>query len=232
MSVTISANRSKRVAVSWSSGKDCAWVLHLLRQDPDVDVVALCTTFNEEFDRVGMHAVRSELVELQAERVALPLHRVNLPWPCSNENYERKFGELLEVLAAKGATHLAFGDLFLEDIRDYRIRLLSGSGITPISPAWVGRAGTALLARQMIDSGFESVLTCVDPRVLDESFLGRRFDSSLLRDLPGNVDPCGENGEFHTFCTHGPIFSSPLDVSTGERVDREGFCFIDLTKSK
>ena len=217
-----------RVLLSWSSGKDGAWALHELRQDPDLEVVGLLTTFNQAFDRVAMHAVRRELVEAQADSAGLPLIPVMLPWPCSNEIYKERMNTAIAGAKASGVTHMAFGDLFLEDVRDYRLRLLAGSGIEPLFPIWGSLADTPGLARRMIDGGLGAVLTCVDPKQLAESFLGREFDERLLADLPDGVDPCGERGEFHTFCHRCPEFKAEIPVSVGKIVHREGFWFADL----
>ncbi len=219
---------SKRVLLSWSSGKDSAWTLHLLRQQPGVEVLGLLTTFNEAADRVSMHAVRRELVEAQATAAGLPLWPVPLPWPCSNAAYEERMLLVIGRAREEGITHVAFGDLFLEDIRAYRVRQLSGTGIEPLFPLWTSPAATPNLARQMLDGGLRAVLTCVDLRQLPEPFIGRPYDAVLLADLPPGVDPCGERGEFHTFCLAGPMFAAEINVRVGETVSRDGFCFIDL----
>jgi uncharacterized protein (TIGR00290 family) len=216
----------KRVAVSWSSGKDSAWSLHLLRQDPNIEVVALFTTLNEQFDRVAMHAVRRELLQLQAKSLGLPLWTISLPWPCSNDQYEAKMNSFCAQTVAKGVDSMAFGDLFLADIRAYRERQLTGTGLEPLFPVW--QIPTADLARTMIASGLRAKITCVDPRVLPKEFAGRDFDSQFLADLPPSIDPCGENGEFHSFVYDGPGFRQPIGVSVGEIVERDGFVFADL----
>ena len=216
----------KKVLLSWSSGKDCAWALHLLRQRDDVEVVALVTTFNEAFGRVAMHAVRRELVRMQAERVGLPLWEIPLPWPCSNEQYEAQMKGVGERAVAEGIDQVAFGDLFLRDIRAYREKQLAGTGLEPIFPVW--DIPTRELAEQMIAAGVRAKLTCVDPRKLPESYAGREFDAALLQDLPEGIDPCGENGEFHTFCYASPVFREAIPVTVGEVVTRDGFCFADL----
>jgi uncharacterized protein (TIGR00290 family) len=216
-----------KILVSWSSGKDSAWMLHTLRrQHPDA-VAGLLTTINEAFDRVAMHAVRRPLVEAQARAVGLPLHIVPLPWPCTNEEYDRRMRAAVAGFVSDGFTHVAFGDLFLEDVRRYREERMAGTGLTPLFPLWQA-APTATLARQMIDGGLEARLTCVDPRHLDRSFAGRAFNSDLLRDLPPDVDPCGERGEFHSFVSAGPMFDAPLGVATGEVVERDGFVFCEI----
>ena len=216
----------KRILLSWSSGKDSAWALHLLRQDPEIEVVGLLTTFNAAFDRVAMHAVRRELVERQAASVGLPLWHVPLPWPCSNAEYEAILGDVCAKARSEGIQGVAFGDLFLEDIRAYRLAQMAKAGLEPLFPVW--GLETAALAREMIAGGIRAKLTCVDPRKLDASFAGRDFDAQLLQDLPGGVDPCGENGEFHTFVYDGPSFREPVVVEVGEVVERDGFVFADV----
>jgi uncharacterized protein (TIGR00290 family) len=217
-----------RVLLSWSSGKDSAWTLHLLRQRPDMEIVGLLTTFNEAADRVSMHAVRRSLVEAQAAAAGLPLWAVDLPWPCSNADYEGRMAAAIQRAQEAGITHVAFGDLFLEDVRDYRIRQMAGTGIEPIFPLWGSAADTPQLARRMLAAGLRAVLTCVDPNQLSAAFVGRFYDANLLGELPAGVDPCGENGEFHTFCFGGPMFGSEIAVQVGETVTREGFCFADV----
>ena len=214
--------------LSWSSGKDSAWALHVLRQESNVEVVGLLTTFNEAADRVAMHAVRRSLVEAQAAAAGLPLWQVPLPFPCSNADYESRMGAAISRARQEGVTHVAFGDLFLQDVRDYRVRMLSDTGIEPLFPLWCSAAQTPGLARTMLKSGLRAILTCVDPRQLQESFAGRSFDAALLAELPQGVDPCGERGEFHTFCFAGPMFDREIGVQVGETISRDGFCFTDL----
>jgi uncharacterized protein (TIGR00290 family) len=216
-----------KILASWSSGKDSAWMLHVLNQQHPGSVQGLLTTTNAAFDRVAMHAVRRPLVEAQARAARLPLHIVPLPWPCSNEEYERLMAAEIAARVADGYTHVAFGDLFLEDVRAYRESRLEGTGLTPLFPLW-RIADTRDLAQTMIAGGLEAFLTCVDPRVLAPQFAGRRFDQSLLADLPPGVDPCGERGEFHSFAYAGPMFAEPIAVEPGERVERGGFVFCDL----
>jgi uncharacterized protein (TIGR00290 family) len=216
----------KRVALSWSSGKDSAWTLHLLRQNPSIEVVALITTINQEFDRVAMHAVRRELVELQADAAGLPLWKVPLPWPCSNEEYEARMREVCARALGEGVEAIAFGDLFLADIRAYRERQLAGTGLEPLFPVW--QIPTHELAATMIAGGLRAKITCVDPKLLPRQFAGREFDTAFLNDLPAGVDPCGENGEFHSFVYAGPMFGAPIPVELGEIVERDGFFFADL----
>ncbi len=217
-----------KVLLSWSSGKDSAWALHLLRQRGEVEVVGLVTTLNEAFGRVAMHGVRAELVRAQADAAGLPLWPVPLPWPCSNDEYETRMRAVIEKARSAGVTAFAFGDLFLADIRAYRERQLAGTGIEPLFPIWGSSADTPSLARDMIAAGLRATLACVDPRHLPLAFAGREFDGELLADLPPGVDPCGENGEFHTFCHTGPVFDRAIPVRVGDVVEREGFCFADL----
>jgi uncharacterized protein (TIGR00290 family) len=216
----------KRVLLSWSSGKDSAWALHVLRQDPAVRVEGLLTTFNDAVDRVAMHAVRRSLVEAQAASTRLPLWRVPIPSPCPNEIYEARMAETIARARAAGMTHVAFGDLFLEDVRRYREDRMAGTGIEPLFPVW--GLPTPSLALDMLRAGVVATITCVDPRQIDRAFAGRRYDASLLADLPATADPCGERGEFHTFCSAGPMFAEPIAVATGEIVEREGFVFADV----
>ncbi|HET7930103.1 MAG TPA: ATP-binding protein [Rhodanobacteraceae bacterium] len=216
----------RRVVLSWSSGKDSAWSLHVLRQDPDTEVIGLLTTVNANHARVAMHSTRLALAQAQADAAGLPLQVIPLPWPCSNAVYEREMRGALATALAHGATHVAFGDLFLEDIRAYRIRQLQGSGLEPLFPLW-GEPTTAL-ARRMLDAGLRAVVTCVDPRQLPASFAGRTFDHAMLDDLPVGVDPCGEHGEFHTCVLAGPMLRAPIRATVGEIVERDGFWFADL----
>lgn len=216
----------RRAWMSWSSGKDSALALHEVLHDDDIDVVGLLVTMNSNSDRVAMHAVRRTLLEQQAAALRLPLHLVQLPWPCPNSEYERLLTEALDAARAEGVDTIVFGDLFLADIRVYREQQLAGTGIEPLFPLW--QRPTRALAEQMLDVGIDAVLTCVDPAKLPPSYAGRRFDKALLDELPGDVDPCGENGEFHTFVIAGPDFAAPLDVEVGEVVERDGFVFADV----
>jgi len=216
----------RRILLSWSSGKDSAWSLHVLRQRREYEVVGLLTTFNGEADRVAMHAVRRELVERQAAAAGLPLWDVALPWPCSNLQYELLMARTCARAVAEGISGVAFGDLFLEDVRAYREKQMKGSGLEPIFPVW-GMA-TGALAREMIASGVRAKLTCVDTGKLDRSFAGREFDEGLLADLPSDVDPCGERGEFHSFVYAGPMLNGVVGVSVGAIVLRDSFVFADL----
>jgi uncharacterized protein (TIGR00290 family) len=220
----------KRILLSWSGGKDSAWALYLLRADPAVEVVGLLTTLNEAFGRVAMHGFREELLDAQAEAVGLPVWKVPLPWPCANEVYEALMAEACARAVREGVDGIAFGDLFLEDIRAYRVAKMEGTGLEAVFPCW--GLPTAELARAMIAAGFRGWLTCVDPRKLDRSFAGREFDEALLRELPEGVDPCGERGEFHTFVSDGPVFARAVEVVRGEVVERDGFVFADLVGSR
>ena len=201
-------------------------MLHVLKNDPSVEIGGLLTTMNEQFDRVAMHAVRRRLLEAQADAAGVPLRTVQLPWPCSNEQYEERIGAAVSQAVAEGFTHVAFGDLFLEDVRKYREEKLAGSGLTPMFPIW--GIPTEQLAGQMVDAGLRSVLTCVNPKHLDRSFAGRQFDRALLNDLPPGVDMCGERGEFHSFAWDGPMFNQPVAIEVGEIVERDGFVFADV----
>jgi len=214
------------VLLSWSGGKDSAWSLHLLRQDSSVEVIGLITTVNSHFERVAMHGFREALLDLQAEAAGLPLWKVPLPWPCTNEIYEARMAELHARAVAEGIEGIAYGDLFLEDIRAYRIAQLAPTGLTPYFPCW--QIPTGELAREMIDAGVRTHLVCIDPKQLPRSFAGRLFDHALLADLPAGVDACGERGEFHTFVSAGPCFSRSIEVSHGEIVERDGFVYADL----
>jgi uncharacterized protein (TIGR00290 family) len=215
-----------KVLVSWSSGKDSGWMMHVLRSGGMGSPAALLTSINEAADRVAMHGVRTEVLRAQAEAAGLPLVVVPLPSPCPNEIYEARMAAACRAAVAEGFTHVAFGDLFLEDVRRYREERLSGSGLTPIFPLW-GRP-TAALAREMIEGGLEARLTCVDPRTIPASLAGRAYDTALLDDLPADADPCGERGEFHTCVLAGPMFSKRIDVEVGVTVERDGFVFADL----
>lgn len=217
-----------RVLLSWSSGKDSAWTLYRLRQQAAVEIVGLLTTFNQAAERVAMHAVRKALVEAQAAAVGVPLWQVALPLPCSNEQYTDIMRGVIAQAQAAGVTHMAFGDLFLADIRAYRETMLAGTGIVPLFPLWGTAANTAGLAQEMLAGGLRAVLTCVDPKQLPVKFCGRAYDQTLLDELPAGVDPCGENGEFHTFCYAGPMFAHDIPITVGTSLTRDGLCFTDL----
>ena len=212
--------------LAWSSGKDSAWALYTVRQDPEFDVEALLTTVNQTYSRVAMHAGRESLLEIQADAAGLPLIKVPIPLPCTNEIYEHAMGEAMARAKHEGVRHVVFGDLFLEDVRAYREKQLARCDMRPVFPLW-GR-DTRRLAEEMIAQGLSAYLTCVDPRKLDRSFAGRKFDAQLLSALPAGVDPCGENGEFHSFVNGGPMFDRTISVTAGEIVEREGFVFADF----
>jgi uncharacterized protein (TIGR00290 family) len=218
--------RRPKALLSWSSGKDAAWALHVLRQQGEVVVAGLLTSVNATHERVAMHGVRDELLARQALATGLPSWRVEIPYPCPNDAYERAMAAACARAVAEGFTHVAFGDLFLPDVRRYREEKLAGTGLAPLFPLW-GR-DTRDLAREMVEAGLQARIVCVDPRQLDRSFAGRAFDARFLDELPTGVDPCGERGEFHTFCHAGPMFSGPIAVERGEVVERDGFVFADL----
>jgi uncharacterized protein (TIGR00290 family) len=216
----------KRVLLSWSSGKDSAWTLHLLRRDPTIEMVGLLTTLNTEFQRVAMHGTRRSVLEAQAAAAELPLWIVPLPWPCSNEVYEQRMTEACNRAIAEHVDAVAFGDLFLADVRAYRETQLKPTGLEPLFPLW--EIPTDKLAREMIAGGLRAKLACIDTKQLASTFAGRDFDEALLQDLPSETDPCGERGEFHTCVYAGPMFTAPLNIEPGEIVNRDGFVFADF----
>lgn len=215
-----------KALIAWSSGKDSAWALHEARRFGAFDIVGALTTVTDAFARVSMHGVREELLRAQLDAARLPATIVRIPFPCPNEIYEREMAAAIAVAKTQGVTHIIFGDLFLEDVRAYRERQLAGTGITPVFPIW-GRP-TAALAREMVAAGVEAHLAVVDLKKLPVSFAGRKFDTALLAALPGSADPCGENGEFHSFVSAGPMLTRKIPVAVGETVEREGFAFADL----
>ncbi len=215
-----------RTLVAWSSGKDSAFALHEVRRAGDLEFVGLMTTLTEDYGRVSMHGVREEILDRQAEALGLPCRKVRIPAGCVNADYERAMGEAVSAARADGITHVVFGDIFLEDVRAYRERMLAGTGITPVFPLW-GRETTGL-AREIVEAGVTARVVCVDPRRLSASFAGRSFDTEFLAGLPAGVDPCGENGEFHTCVTGGPMFRASVAVAAGETVVRDGFVFAEL----
>jgi len=218
-----------KTLVSWSTGKDSAWLVHMLRQHGDVEIGALLTTINESAQRVAMHAVRVDVLRAQAESIGAPLWIVPIPSPCPNAVYEAAMAETVSRAVREGFTHAAFGDLFLDDIRRYREERLAGSGLTPLFPLFDSEPGwTARLAREMIAAGVKARITCLNPKRLDARFAGREFDAALLDELPASVDPCAERGEFHTCAYDGPMFRAPIPVETGITVERDGFVFTDL----
>ena len=216
----------KRTLLSWSSGKDSAWTLHVLRQRTDLELVGLLTTINTEFDRVAMHGTRRSVLEAQAEAAGLPLWPIPLPWPCTNEIYEQRMREACDRALREKVDTIAFGDLFLQDVRAYREKQLAGTGLEPIFPLW--EIPTPSLARDMIRGGLKAKLTCVDTKQLAASFVGRDFDAQLLDELPPTIDPCGERGEFHTCVSAGPMFTRPLQLEPGETVMRDQFAYADF----
>jgi uncharacterized protein (TIGR00290 family) len=219
-------NRSpKRVVVSWSSGKDSAWAVTRLREDPAFEVIGLFTIFSAH-ERVFMHAVRPELVRAQAQGIGVPLHEIILPPGCSHEHYEEQMRALFAELRAEGVSHIGFGDLYLEDVRRHRLALLADTGLEPVFPLW--QEDTRRLADEMIAGGLETYVTCVDLEQLDRSFAGQRWDRSMIARFPPSTDPCGEQGEFHTCAVAGPMFSEPLAFTLGEIVEREGYAFADI----
>ena len=215
-----------KAMIAWSSGKDSAWALHEVRRAGDYDVVGALTTVTDSFARVSMHGVREELLHAQLEAAGLPAVVVRIPFPCPNEVYEREMGQAIAQAKARGVTHMIFGDLFLADVRAYRERQLAGTGITPVFPLWL--KPTDALARDMIAAGVEAHLSTVDLNKLPASFAGRRFDAALIDALPAGADPCGENGEFHSFVSAGPMLKRRVTVTVGETVERDGFAFADL----
>jgi uncharacterized protein (TIGR00290 family) len=223
--VTATQHRPKAL-IAWSSGKDSAFALHEVRRAGAFDVVGALTTVTETFGRVSMHGVREEVLQAQLGAAGLPMLRVPIPFPCPNEIYEARMEEALAAAKADGVTHVIFGDLFLEDVRAYREAKLAGTGITPVFPLWA--RPTAALAREMIAAGVETYLACVDLKRLPREFAGRKFDHALLAEFPAGIDPCGENGEFHTCVVAGPMFSRRIPVALGDIVEREGFAYADL----
>jgi uncharacterized protein (TIGR00290 family) len=215
-----------KALISWSSGKDSAFALHEVLRAGEVDVVGALTTVTETFRRVSIHGVSQEILHAQLDAAALEPRIVPIPYPCPNEIYEARMSEAVAQAVGEGITHIIFGDLFLADIRAYREQKLAGSGITPLFPLW--QRPTPALAREMIASGFEATIATVDLKKLPADFAGRKFDMQLLADLPDGIDPCGENGEFHTCVAAGPIFSRRLPVKPGQRVERDGYAYCDL----
>ena len=219
--------KHQRVVLSWSCGKDSAWTLHRLQQQGEYEVVGLLTTFNEAFGRSAMHGVRRELVQAQARAAELPLHEVALPWPCSNDVYEQSMLDACESLYKEWHVSLmAFGDLFLEDVRKYREKLMDKTNFKPLFPLW--REPTDTLAEKMIDGGLSARITCMDPKKLAKKFAGRDFNKDFLKELPATIDPCGEYGEFHTFTWDGPMFKQAIQIQSGETIERDGFVFTDI----
>ena len=215
-----------KTMLSWSSGKDSAWALHTLRHDPDIVVDGLFCTINQEFNRVAMHAVRVALLQQQADSIGLPIQLISIPYPCSNADYARIMGEFVAREKERGIACFAFGDLFLEDIREYREKSLSGSGISATFPIW--GMDTRALSTTMLVDGLRAQITCVDPKQLAPEFSGREYDADFLKEIPPDVDPCGENGEFHSFAFDGPMFAHKVNIEVGVTTTRDGFVFTDL----
>jgi uncharacterized protein (TIGR00290 family) len=222
-------SKTLNVWMSWSSGKDSTFALHELKRRENVEVTRLLTTVTKKFNRVSMHGVRLELLEAQAQAIGLPLEVVEIPSPCTNKEYEAQMASTIQKASDEGVSHIAFGDLFLQDIREYREKQLKGTGIQPLFPLW--HRPTDELAREIIKSGTKAVLTCTDTRKLDETFSGREYDTDLLANLPPDIDPCGERGEFHSFVYDSPLFGKPIAITKGERVVREGFAFTDFERT-
>jgi len=217
---------TKHTLMSWSSGKDSAWALYKLQQDPQIHLKGLFCTINKEFERVAMHGVRIELLKLQAKQIGLPLEILELPYPCSNEDYEHIMGAFIHRIQKNEIECIAFGDLFLEDIRAYREEKLKDTGIQPIFPLW--GIPTASLSREMIDGGLKTIITCVDPKQAPVDLAGKNYDHAFLDSLPDSVDPCGENGEFHSFVYDGPMYNHQIKITVGDTVERDGFVFADI----
>jgi len=215
-----------KTLLSWSSGKDSAWALYKLQQNREIDLAGLFCTVNQAFNRVAMHGVRVELLQMQAKRVGLPLEIIEIPYPCSNADYETIMGQFVERSLADNIESFAFGDLFLEDVRDYREDMLKGSGIKAVFPLW--GIPTDTLSREMTSSGLRAVITCINPRQIPLEFVGKDYDDEFLDLLPETVDPCGENGEFHSFVFDGPMFSEKIDILAGDIVHRNNFVFADI----
>ena len=211
--------------LSWSSGKDSAYALHLLLKDPSINLLGLFTTVNQKFERVAMHAVRLRLLKEQAKQIGLPIHIIEIPFPCSNADYEKIMTGFIAKIQADNIEAVAFGDLYLEDIRNYRIAQMQGTGIEPIFPCW--GIDTKELSQSIINIGIKANITCIDPKQISVDFAGRTFNQNLLESLPDTVDSCGENGEFHTFVYDSPDFNNPINITQGETVERDGFVFTD-----
>lgn len=216
----------KKALISWSSGKDCAWALYKLQQNPEIELVGLFCTVNNEFDRVAMHGVRAELLLKQAKSIGLPLEIIEIPYPCSNAEYGKIMGQFVERAESDNVEYFAFGDLFLEDLRNYREEKLKGSGVKPIFPIW--GIPTDELSREMIRRGLRAVITCIDPKQAPKEFVGREFDERFVDSLPKTIDPCGENGEFHSFVFDGPMFNEQIEIVVGDIVHLDGFVFADV----
>jgi uncharacterized protein (TIGR00290 family) len=216
----------RKTILSWSSGKDSAWALHVLQQDPNFDVAGLFCTVNSAFNRVVMHAVRVDLLERQAKSAGLPLDIIPIPYPCSDSEYDDAMAAFIRIKKKEDVECFAFGDLFLDDVRKYREDRLKGTGIAPVFPIW--GIPTKELSRKMLAGGLRAMITCIDPKHLSDEFAGREYDEFFLNDLPAGIDPCGENGEFHSFAFDGPMFQNPIGIGLGDIVHRDGFVFADI----
>lgn len=216
----------KRTLISWSTGKDSAWTYHRLQADPAYEVVGLVCTINDEAKRTAMHAIRLDLLKAQADALGLPLEIIPLPYPCSNQDYEAIMSAFIKRAEAMEIEHIAFGDLYLADIRAYREKQMAHCSISPIFPLW--NTPTDQLALDIVESGTQAIVTCVDPQQMPSDFAGREYNATFLADLPASVDPCGENGEFHTFVFAGPMLPKPINISVGETIGRDGFIFTDV----
>ena len=220
----------EKILLSWSSGKDSAWTLYMLQKNRHLDIRGLYCTVNKSFDRVAMHAVRTELLETQADNIGLPLEIIGLPYPCTDVVYEEIMAGFVKKKVAEGINYFVFGDLFLQNVRKYREEKLAATGIRPLFPTW--GIPTEKLSAMIIKNGFKAIITCIDPKQVPERFIGRHYDEEFLKDLPDGVDPCGENGEFHSFVFDGPIFKKPVGIRNGAVVNRDGFVFMDLLPSE
>lgn len=216
----------RKTLLSWSSGKDSAWALHILRQDPCIEVVGLFCTINQASERVIMHGISVTLLQQQAKNIGLPLYLIKIPHPCNNHVYASAMTTFLDSIKKQNIEYVAFGDLFLEEIRKYREDHLKETGVTPIFPLW--GIPTRILSREMITSGLQAITICIDPKRISDKFAGRMYNESFLKAIPNDVDPCGEYGEFHTFVFDGPMFEKTVEFIPGETVHRDGFVFTDL----
>lgn len=216
--------------VSWSTGKDSAWAYHKISQQQEYDIAGLFCTVNKQYSRTAMHAVRIELLQMQAESVGLPLEIIEIPYPCSNEAYESIMQTFIDKVKLLGVECFVFGDLYLQDIRDYRVSKLHGTGIEAVFPLW--KIPTQQLAHEMINGGLKAVVTCIDPKQLDAQYVGKIFNHDFIKSLPDRIDPCGENGEFHSFVFEGPMLKNSIKIKVGEIVERDGFVFSDVTIQK
>ncbi|MDH5611018.1 MAG: adenine nucleotide alpha hydrolase [Gammaproteobacteria bacterium] len=216
----------QKTMMSWSSGKDSAWALYQLQNNPEIDLVGLFCTINKEFNRVTMHGVRVELLQKQADNIGLPLEIIEIPYPCSNIEYEQIMGEFVEKAKKMHIENFAFGDLFLEEVRNYREEKLKNSGIKAIFPIW--GIPTDELSRKMITNGLRTIITCINPKQTPDKFIGKEFDDNFLASLPETIDPCGENGEFHSFVFDGPMFKEKINIVLGDIVQRDDFVFADI----